>query len=738
MIYSEIFILCIHDMGEIWVLSYLGEPEKDDTGCVKALGYIQYLLNQNKIGDRYASDIRTNNLFYQMKSISQTLLYFMQSQDMSGIINKILNDILLVFGRGRTYIIEYDWESEVQCCTYEVASDGVSSEKDNLQNLSLNATVWWTTQLTTFKPIIQRNIDFLPDEASEEKEILAAQDIKSIMAVPMQYGNKVWGYMGIDIVDEYRDWSNEDYQWFSVLANVVSICIKMRKSEEEARRKQQSLEETCTALDYSEKTLRQIYQNIPVGIEVYDKDGYLIELNDRELDMFGLKSKESVLGVNIFDNPILPDDLKQKLRKGQNIDFELNYDFKKLGGYYLSKKRETMNLVTKVSVISDQNNNLVNYLLINIDNTDTTSAHKKIQDFEDLFSVIAQFANVGFFLWNPLTKDGFAINQWFENLDEPEKSNLEDVIGVYRTLHPDDRTIMQDFYQKAIDGEKTFIKQEVRVQHRDGTWKWIRCCIMVKTYQPEINVIELIGVNYDITELKETQMKRDKAEELDRLKSAFLANMSHEIRTPLNAIVGFSGLLAEAETADERQEYVDIIRTNNEMLLQLISDVLDLSKIESGMMEFRYSEVDLHEFFAELTTSLRIKMPEGVALCILPDLPSYTLECDRVRVSQVLTNFVNNAVKYTTEGSITLAYRLGDSAIEFSVTDTGTGISKEMQGKIFERFVKGNSFRQGTGLGLAICKSIVEGLGGEIGVKSEEGKGARFWFTLPLNPIKSK
>lgn len=245
----------------------------------------------------------------------------------------------------------------------------------------------------------------------------------------------------------------------------------------------------------------------------------------------------------------------------------------------------------------------------------------------------------------------------------------------------------------------------------------------------------LIGISWDITNLQNIEQElikaRIKAEQSDRLKSAFLANMSHEIRTPLNAIVGFSTLLVDTDDPEEKKQFVEIIQKNNELLLQLISDVLDLAKIESGIIELKLVEVDLRELCKELVVSMRIKVPAEVALCVVPDLPSYVMRCDKVRLTQIISNFINNAIKHTSKGTILLGYEIRWDEIEFSVTDTGDGMSPEVQRHVFDRFYKGNSFKQGTGLGLSICKSIIEQVGGKIGVESEIGKGSRFWFTLP-------
>lgn len=223
-----------------------------------------------------------------------------------------------------------------------------------------------------------------------------------------------------------------------------------------------------------------------------------------------------------------------------------------------------------------------------------------------------------------------------------------------------------------------------------------------------------------------------KADEANRLKSAFLANMSHEIRTPLNAIVGFSGIIAEMDAREDKDEYVKIINKNCDLLLRLITDILDFSKIESGVMEYSLSEVSIKEICSEEFQVHRLKVQDGVTmLCDLAALPDITLYTDAKRVTQVISNLLSNAIKFTEQGTITLSYTLKDDHVLFEVCDTGIGISAKYLESVFERFTKVDSFKQGTGLGLSICKTIVKALNGDIGVSSTPGKGSRFWFTLP-------
>lgn len=491
------------------------------------------------------------------------------------------------------------------------------------------------------------------------------------------------------------------------------------------------------ALDRSEKLFQNIFANIPAGVEIYDKDGYLIDLNNKDLEIFGVVNKSDVIGVNFFDNPNVPQGIRDRVRNEDLVDFRLNYSFEQAEGYYETNRSNAIELYSKVSKLYDNEGNFSGYILISIDNTERIDAMNRIRDFENFFLMISDYAKVGYAKLNLLNRKGYAIKQWYKNLGEEEDTLLDEVVGVYTHMHPEDRKRFLDFYDEVRDGKRRHFQGEMRIR-RPGTkneWNWVSSNVMVTNYKPEENEIEIIGINYDITELKETEAEliqaRDKAEMMDRLKSAFLANMSHEIRTPLNAIVGFSDLLVETEELSERQEYIKIVRENNDLLLQLISDILDLSKIEAGTFEFTSGDVDVNLLCEDIVRSMGMKAKEEVELVFDDHLPVCHVISDRNRIHQVISNFVNNAMKFTSEGSIHVGYKLKDGELEFYVEDTGIGIEKEQLPHIFERFVKLNSFVHGTGLGLSICQSIVEQLGGRIGVDSEKGKGSRFWFTIP-------
>ena len=491
------------------------------------------------------------------------------------------------------------------------------------------------------------------------------------------------------------------------------------------------------ALQNSERILHNIYKNLPVGIELYDKDGQMVDLNKKDMEMFRISNKEDILGVNIFENPILPEEIKQKIKDNENADFTFRYDFSKINKYYQPNSTTGfIDLTTKVTTLYDHNHEPINYLLINVDKTEDTIAYNKIQEFESFFDLVGDYAKVGYAHFDALSRDGYALRSWYRNVGEEEGTPLPEIIGVHSHFHPEDRAVMIDFLDKVIKGESSKLSRDVRIRRADGNYTWTRVNVLVRNYQPQDNIIEMLCINFDITELKETERMligaKEKAEEADRLKSAFLANMSHEIRTPLNAIVGFSSLLEEAVDAEEKHLYATIIEENNKLLLQLISDILDLSKIEAGTFDIIPEQVDAQQLCNELLQSMQVRATEQVEILLAPELPELTFTSDKNRLYQVLLNFVTNALKFTSEGSIVIDYRINGNEVRFSVQDTGMGIEPEKQEAIFTRFVKLNNFIAGTGLGLPICQSIVTQLGGKIGVESEPGKGSCFWFTLPI------
>ena len=840
--------------GVVWVYSRVGYKEHLPDGTLKAFGVLQRVEMPKEEAAKQALQ-RVNDLLYRQTSISHSLFRFLKDEDISAGIYDILKDILDFFRGGRVYIFQYDEKCRYQSCTYEVVAPGVAPEKEMLQGVQADSLPWWTSQIMAQKPVLLETLGQLPEHAYAEYEILARQNIKSLMVTPLVANDQVWGYMGIDLVDRTRMWTNEDYQWFSSLANVISICIELRKTKDEAVRERTFLSnlfrymplgyvrmsivcdekdnpygyyvtdansifadflgkpastfigktassfsreaaprleylleivntgthkemdmcfeltnkhchvviyspeknevvalfldttdsvQTHLALDHSEKLFKNIFANIPAGVEIYDKDGFLVDINNKDMEIFGVRDKQDVIGVNLFENPNVSAQLAERIQTEDMVDFRLNYAFDRTEGYYSTSKqpKDVIHLYTKVSKVYDSKGNFTGYAMINIDNTERIDAMSRICDFENFFLLISDYAKVGYAKLNLLDRKGYAIKQWYKNMGEDENTQLADVVGIYSKMYPSDRRRMLDFFSKARVGEAKHFQGEMRIERpgEKGKWNWVRTNVVVNLFEPENGQIELIGVNYDITELKETEAMlieaKEKAETADRLKSAFLANMSHEIRTPLNAIVGFSDLLSDTSgfTTEEVAQFIATINKNCGLLLALINDILDLSRIESGTMEFIFAEHNLPLLLKTVHDSQRLNMPPGVELLLrMPEGDKKYLQTDNVRLQQVVNNLINNAAKFTFSGSITFGYEEEEEPgyTRIFVEDTGVGISEEGIRHIFERFYKVDNFTQGAGLGLSICQTIVERLKGTISVTSEVGKGTRFTVRLP-------
>lgn len=383
-----------------------------------------------------------------------------------------------------------------------------------------------------------------------------------------------------------------------------------------------------------------------------------------------------------------------------------------------------------------------------IDSTELHQAQQQLSSINHKLALALEVADIVPWKWDLQSKTILCdINKPIE-LSTRGNYVKEDQLSVpdaqyFSKIYKADRSRVEQAYQDLIDGKVEKVKEEYRViDVHNHTHKidWVEAQAVVEKRDTEGKPLILVGSSLVITSRKkmeeELTMAKDRAEESNRLKSAFLANMSHEIRTPLNAIVGFSGILASTEEEQEKKEYVNIIENNNALLLQLISDILDLSKIEAGSLDFQYSDIELNTVMRELENTLKLRVKsEAVKLEFIPSLPVCPIRMEKNRLSQVLINLITNAIKFTQQGSIRFGYERRNKELYFYVKDTGRGIPEDKQESIFGRFVKLDNFAQGTGLGLSICQTIVERMGGKIGVESVDGEGAIFWFTLPYQPV---
>ena len=664
-----------------WIHCALSMEEENEEGQLIATGYGQRIESPETQGYQCAWNQRINNLLYCQNSIANSLLKLLSNDTGDELFEEMLADILYFFKGARVYIVRYNWKNGNQSCLYEVAACNVITLKEKLQNICSEDAPWFYQQIHANRPVILNSPDELPPLAVRDREVLAENGTNSMMLAPLMREEGVWGYMGIDIVDGYRKWNSEDYQWFSSLANIISICMELRIIKERVM--------------HSEKLFHDIFTNIPVGLELYSKEGMLLDCNNRNLEIFGVGDKNRIVGLNLFESPNMTRDIHESLRAGRPGTFHLKYDFDEERRLFQSERRGVMDLDIRSLMLYDAEDNLSNYLLVNIDNTERNNALSKVHDFENFFSIISDYSKVGYAKINLLDHTGFAVRQWYRNLGESHDTPLTDIIGIFSHMHPDDRKSVLDFYEKAKAGTERFFDGDLRIRPADGSdrWNWIHKSSMVTAYQSPNPRLELVEVN----------------------------------------IVGFSDLLMTVDDPAEQEEFRRTIQKNNTLLLQLFSDIIDLSKIDAGSFEYMPKPVCLYQFCAMMVQKMRNKVPEGVELQIDEDSPlDAWFSADSGYLNQVVTNFMSNAIKFTHRGTITVGYRINArQQLEMFVEDTGIGISIENQEAVFDRFMKVDSFVQGTGLGLPLCKSIIEKMGGHIGVISELGKGSRFWFTLP-------
>lgn len=527
--------------------------------------------------------------------------------------------------------------------------------------------------------------------------------------------------------------------FFSLMALAVIYVIWLRRALHERSRRLEIM-----------RSYSSLVENMPVlyaRVElIFDPGARIIDYVYREVNPTFEKyilPKEKILGkkyseLNPDYSPELPDRYSE-LNDNRQITFQ----------YYLEKTK------THLTVISIHSKTKGCVDVFGVDNTELVLTQQMLKSTNHKLSAALDAADMTPWKWDLRT--GLLSCNVSHDLYVTEEEVTHDgnliivpTSACFAKICDEDRERVRDAFERLANGETQKMREEYRVGRQ---WlpspqqnEWVEVRAAVDERDANGKPLSLIGTSMTVTQRKEMEealvQAKVKAEEANTLKSSFLANISHEIRTPLNAIVGFSSLLVSAERgiSEEKQEYINIIENNNTLLLQLISDVLDLSKIEAGTMESDYAPVDVHGLFIELEDTFRLRNKKsGICICYHRRTTECVVKADRNRLVQVMMNLMNNAVKFTGEGSIEFGFDVReDGFLHFYVTDTGCGIPEERLEEIFGNFVKLNSFVQGTGLGLTICRAIVERMGGKIGAVSRLGHGSTFWFTLPYTANKEK
>ncbi len=536
--------------------------------------------------NRHEEDMRT---LLQWQSVAaNSILRVMRGEERQSVLRDGLDVMRKRFDGDRTFLFWFDRSTKTGKCDFEVTRQGVPGVKDYLMEIHVSQFPWMGSQLLKGESLFLESLDDMPVQAAPERDLLRSRGILSIMLVPIVTERSTWGCLCVTHSKQARVWDEWDRQWMTAMAGFVGIIIELYHSRDATHR--------------SEQMLRMVYQNIPIGIEIYDCHAQLVNYNEAASAILGPYLPEEVLGKSLFDWPSMQErpDMAQKIRQGEEAAFDIVY-----GANQPNWQGTLKYLSLHCTVIHDQAGGVCSYVLITIDNT-------------------------------------------------------EERLAAQRLL-----------------------------------------------------------------------AAKLKAEESDRLKSAFLASMSHEIRTPLNAIVGFSELAAQTLNEQERSQYIGIVNDNNDRLLQLVNDILDFSTIEAGILDITNEPIDLNSFVEGVVDLFRSKVRPGVALRFDPPWVNVSINSDKERLGKILSAFLSNAVKFTRQGYIRVSYQVKGLMVEFSVQDTGIGMTREQAAQVFDLFVKFDPFMPGTGLGLSVCKSIAEVMQGRIGVESKPGKGSRFWVSIP-------
>lgn len=662
-------------------------------------------------------------------------------------IEKAMQLLLNFFNTDWGYVAIFESNGRMANFLYEVMSEHVEVPKDNDSRLTYETIPWIMDTVRAGRDVVMSSMDDLPPEASVDKLLFDAQHLKSMLIIPLSFHNQVQGFIGFDSVRVKRNWTSEDIEDLHIIARIFSVIIERWHT-------QSSLEESRKHLAELSTKFKQFFNNLPIGVELYDSDGYLIDLNEADARIFG-STRKDLLGINLFENPAVPAEFINKIKCGHAFNFPLVYDFSAIqcSSYFRSAFSDQIKyLQIKGIGLNDPEFGRVGYLFIVSDNTDAQlKAEQTKNNLAILKAVLLSGRSiVGEYnveedelyinpvlndhpsssrLFNYLKNHNYTSIQLLQELGVPDDAEINNIKPLQQVVRGEIDSC--SFTYKLIISEQPVwirINAQAHKINKDGYPSKVICYITDITDEKQLE--KKLQLARD--ESRKNELEMQKAREADKLKSTFLANMSHEIRTPLNAIVGFSSIIIESDDKEEKGEYIKIINQNCDLLLRLITDILDFSKIESGELDYSFADVNIKEICSEQYKVHSLKVQDGVTMiCNIDALPDITLHTDPKRVAQVISNLLSNAVKFTEQGHISLSYSLKDNHVLFEICDTGIGISSKYIDSIFERFIKVDSFKQGTGLGLSICKTIVKALNGDIGVNSTPGKGSCFWFTLP-------
>lgn len=483
--------------------------------------------------------------------------------------------------------------------------------------------------------------------------------------------------------------------------------------------------------------LKLIIDQLPIGLEIYDGDGNQLYINERDAEIFYVQDRSLTLGqgINFYNNPNIPAQNKEALRRGEDIDITMQFNVSNIAktGYYDVKedtgRDKVLTIRARTRTIRNADGSIRNYIFM-------------LEDISEISKYQAELKDA--IMQNQLILDNNTSGIVYLGTDYIVKwQNLSKVFPIIcQTMYKVGKCCYKEFNNpEPCFGCPAKVSFETGEVHSRELFNADTGMTIKVTSVPVVEHGKIVAAVLRIDDETETKKNmqelieaKQKAKQSEMMKSAFVANISHEIRTPLNAILGFSELIKDADTEQEKEEYYNLIDQNSQILLNLINDVLVFSKVESEMFEMKYADFDINTIYSELYDTMRDQVSKK-SLELIKKVPveSCYIHSEPLRIRQVITNFITNAVKITEKGSITFGYDIMKDGVRFWVQDTGIGIKEEDFRLIFRRFVKLDEYRQGTGLGLSICKKISELLQGYIGVESEVGVGTIFYLKIPCD-----
>jgi len=669
----------------------------------------------------------------------QEILHIITHSETSVAINDGLAKVMSFFGSDRVYIGYFNETESSLSFIHEISADGKMNLNDFLSSQFHGSVIlyekdfpWWIGNIKKGIDTVISDVNDLPEEAYYEQSLMIKNGLKSTLATSIYSEGKIRGFMGIEFTRQHHSWTESEIENTHFFADLFSILI-------ENKQMQKTIEESSAETFKSNAIFKIIFEALPIGIELYDENGYLINVNPYDLEILGAK-KENILGINIFDNPTISKEDLERIKSGKETTFEGDYNYKTISDkeyYQTTHSDKVMRLIGKCIPLKDKESEVFCYVLLVHHNTSYYEEKEKLHDSLEKLKMAINSANS--YIWEYDIKNknisvDFSLLDYEHNkiVQTDETLVLTSKEAHIDRIHPDDKKRIFEQTNQIINGDILSFTDTYRQHFRDEYY-WYTTFFRTYKYDENNKPSTIICLTRDITKERENELALINERETNRIKTAFIKNMSHELRTPLNAIVGFSNILAETNDTEENSYFIDIIRKNNDILLQIIDSILSFTKIESGIMQYSVTDVDIKEICIEAIHLKSSNKKDNIRFNFDENLPSIIIRTDKDRMVQVLFHLLDNAYKFTEEGYITLNYySYNEKEIRIEITDTGIGLTEDEISKMFKQFYKANEFQVGLGLGLTIAKKIVEDLNGKVGVDSKKGEGSTFWFHLPL------